>query len=49
MSSAWVPIEPVEPRITTSRGWAFTGPLSDTWRQRHAAALTLVSGRRRGW
>jgi hypothetical protein len=34
MSSAWVPIEPVEPRITTSRGaavsWDSTGPLSAT-------------------
>jgi hypothetical protein len=32
MSSAWVPIEPVEPRITTSRGaavsWVSTGLFS---------------------
>src|SRR5262249_60746115 len=40
MSSAWVPIEPVEPRITISRGWDFTGPLSFTRRHGHAAALT---------
>src|SRR5271165_6185 len=53
MSSAWVPIEPVEPRITTSRGarvWpatagsvGITGPLSDTRPGGRAAALTLTS------
>jgi hypothetical protein len=45
-----VPIEPVEPRITTSR-WAgavpitgdSTGPLSDTRRHGRAAALTSTS------
>jgi hypothetical protein len=45
MSSAWVPIEPVEPRITTSRGpERVTAPLSATDRPGGTRRLTLASG-----